>query len=74
MKKVPGKVPNKGEALGPQPVSDLDPTYHTPPKTTHTCELAAAVQVQADEWHALEHLDIAWVVWGVGVEGRCGKK
>ena len=60
MKKVPGKVPNKGEALGPQPVSNLDPTYHTPPKTKHTCELLAVGQVQAGERHVLEHLDVAW--------------
>jgi hypothetical protein len=56
------------EALGPQPVSNLDPTYHTPPKTKHTCELVALVQVQAGERHVLEHLDVAW---GNGVgEGR----
>ena len=67
MKKVLGKVPNKGEALGPQPVSNLDPTYHTPPKTKHTCELLAVEQVQADEWHALECLDVAW---GNGGDGR----
>ena len=53
--------------LGPQPVSNLDPTYHTPPKTKHTCELAALVQVQAGEVHALEHLDVAW---GNGVDGE----
>ena len=47
-------------ALGPQPVSNLDPTYQTPPKTKHTCELLAVVQVQAGEFHALEHLDVAW--------------
>ena len=65
MKKVPGKVPIKDEALGPQPVSNLDPTYHTLPKTKHTCEHAVE-QVQADEWHALECLDVAW---GNGVGG-----
>ena len=48
------------EAPGPQLVSNLDPTYHTPPKTKHTCELVAVVQVQADERHVLEHLDVAW--------------
>ena len=47
-------------ALGPQPVSNLDPTYHTPPKTKHTCELLAEEQVQAGERHVLEHLDVAW--------------
>ena len=47
-------------ALGPQPVSNLDPTYHTPPKTKHTCELLAVEQVQAGERHVLEHLDVAW--------------
>ena len=45
------------EALGPQPVSNLDPTY---------CELLAVVQVQVDERHVLEHLDVAW---GNGVGG-----
>ena len=54
-----GKVPNKGEALEPQPVSNLDPTYHTATKTKHTCELVAVVQVQAGEFHALEHHDVA---------------
>ena len=54
------------EALGPQPVSNLDPTYQTPPKAKPTCELVAVVQVQAGEFHALEHLDVAW---GNGVEG-----
>ena len=44
---------------GATPVSDLDPTYHTLPKTKHTCELSAFVQVQAGERHVLEHLDIA---------------
>ena len=48
------------DGLGPQPVSNLDPTYSTPSKTKHTCELSAAVQVQADEWHALEHVNVAW--------------
>ena len=48
------------EALGPQPVSNLDPTYHTPPTTKHTCEIVAVVQVQAGEFHAVEHLDVAW--------------
>ena len=55
-----------GEALGPQPVSNLGPTYHTLPKTKHTCELLAVVQVQAGERHVLEHLDVAW---GNGVGG-----
>ena len=55
-----------GEVLGPQPVSNLDPTYHTPAKTKHTCELPALVQVQAGEFHVLEHLDVAW---GNGVGG-----
>ena len=64
---VPGKVPNKGDGLGPQPVSNLDPTYHTLPKTKHTCELLAVEQVQAGERHVLEHLDVAW---GNGVGGR----
>ena len=41
-------------------VSNLDPTYYTTPKTKHTCELLAVVQVQAGEFHALEHLDVAW--------------
>ena len=50
----------RGDGLGPRPVSNLDPTYQTPPKTKHTCELVALVQVQAGEFHALEHLDIAW--------------
>ena len=54
------------EALGPQPVSNLDPTNQTPPKTKHTCKLVAAVQVQAGEFHALEHL---YVAWGNGVGG-----
>ena len=54
------------DGLGPQPVSSLDPTYHTLPKTKHTCELIAVVQVQADEWHALEHLNVAC---GNGVGG-----
>ena len=54
------------DGLGPQTVSNLDPTYSTLPKTKHTCELVAAEQVQADEWHALEHLDVAW---GNGVGG-----
>ena len=66
MKKVPGKVLIKGFALGPQPVSNLDPTYHTPPKTKHTCELVAGGQVQAGEFHALEHLDVAWGSGGGG--------
>ena len=48
------------DGLGPQPISNLDPTYQTPPKTKHTCELGAVPQVQADEFHALEHLDVAW--------------
>ena len=53
---------------GATSVSNLDPTYHTLPKTKHTCELIAVGQVQADEWHALECLDVAW---GNGVgEGR----
>ena len=55
-----------GDGLGPQPVSNLDPTYHTPPKTKHTCELAV-VQVQVGERHALEHLDVAW---GGGAMGQ----
>ena len=55
----------QGEALEPQPVSNLDPTYHTPPNTKHTCELVAVVQDQAGECHALEHLDVAW---GNGVD------
>ena len=72
MKKVPEKVPIKGEALGPQPVSNLDPNHHAPPKPKHTCELPAAVQVQAGEFHALEYLDVAW---GNGVgEGRVRRK
>ena len=57
------------DGLGPQPVSNLDPTYHTPPKTKHTCELPAVVQVQAGEFHALEHLDVAWGEWPF--EGKC---
>ena len=57
------------DGLGPHPVSNLDPTYHTPSKTKHTCELLASEQVQADEWHALECLDVAWGN-GVGEEGR----
>ena len=48
-----------GEGLGPQPVSNLDPTYQTPPKTKHTCELFAVVQAQLGERHVLEHLDVA---------------
>ena len=48
------------------PVSNLDPTYHTPPKTKHTCELLAEVQVQLGELHLLERLDVAW---GNGVGG-----
>ena len=36
------------------------------PKTKHTCELVAVVQVQGGEFHALEHLDVAW---GNGVGG-----
>ena len=63
---VPGKSPIKGDGLGPQPVPNLDPTYHTPPKTKHTCERVAAVQVQGGEFHVLEHLDVAW---GNGVGG-----
>ena len=59
------------EALGPQPVSNLDPTYHTPPKTKHTCEVLAETQVQAGEFHVLERPDVAW---GSGEEGRCGEK
>ena len=51
---------SSGEALGPQPVSNLDPTDHTPPKTKHTCEVPAPVQLQGGERHALEHLDVAW--------------
>ena len=63
---------SSGEALGPQPVSNLDPTYHTPSKTKHTFELVAVVQGQADERHVLEHLDVAW---GNGVgEGRVRRK
>ena len=54
------------DGLGPQPVSNLDPTYHTPPTTKHTCELLAVPQVQAGEFHALQHLDVAW---GNGVGG-----
>ena len=42
------------------------PTYHTPPRTKHTCELDAEAQVQAGEFHAIEHLDVAW---GYGVGG-----
>ena len=58
-----------GKGGGPEatPVSNLDPTYHTPPKTKHTCELAAETQFQAGEFHTLEHLDVAW---GNGVDGR----
>ena len=48
------------EALRPQPVSNLDPTYHTPPKTKHTCEVPAVTQVQAGEFHVLERPDVAW--------------
>ena len=55
-----------GDGLGPQPVSNLDPAYQTPTKTKHTCELLAVVQVQAGEFHALEHLNVAW---GNGVGG-----
>ena len=51
---------SQGEALGPQSVSN-----HTSPNTKHTCELAAVVQDQAGECHALEHLDVAW---GNGVD------
>ena len=72
MKKVPGKVPIKDEALmGPQPVSNLDPTYHTPPKTKHTCEVLTEMQVQAGEFHVLERPDVAWAS---GEEERCGEK
>ena len=56
-------------ALEPQPVSNLDPTYHTPPNTKHTCELVAVVQDQAGECHALEHLDVACVRVCEGGEG-----
>ena len=66
MKKVPGRILTEGDGLGPQPVSNLNPTYHTLPKTKHTCELVAVVQVQANEFHVLEHLDVAW---GNGVGG-----
>ena len=55
-----------GCCFGATPVFNLDPTYHTPPKTKHTCELLAVVQVQVDERHVLEHLDVAW---GNGVGG-----
>jgi len=65
MKKGPGTF--FGVALGPQSVSNLDPTYHTPSKTKHTCELVAVVQLQAGERHVLEHLDVAW---GNGVGGE----
>ena len=58
-----------GEALRPQLVSNLDPTYHTPPKTKHTCEPGALAQVQDGESHALEHLDVAWGSGGGGNEG-----
>jgi len=47
------------DALGPQPVSNLDPTFHTLPKTKHTCELPAVFQVHVGERHVLEHLDVA---------------
>ena len=60
MKKVPEKFPNKSDALGPQPVSNLDPTYHTPPKIKHTCEILTGAQVQLGERHVLEHLNGAW--------------
>ena len=50
----------KGRGPGATSVSDLDPTYHTLPKIKHTCEHVAVVQVQAGEFHALEHLDVAW--------------
>ena len=61
IKKVPGKVPIKGVALGQHLFLILSPPiYHTLPTTKHTCELVAVVQVQAGELHVLEHLDIAW--------------
>ena len=56
--------------MGPQPVSNLDPTYHTPLKAKHTCELVAAGQAHAGEFHVLERPDVAWgsgdggKVWG----------
>ena len=59
---------SSGEALGQHLFPILTPpTIPHTPKTKHTCELLAAVQVQAGEWHALEHLDVAW---GNGVDGR----
>ena len=64
MKKVLGRL--FGCCHGVTSVSDLDPTYHTPPFTKHTCEVVAGVQVQAGERHVLEHLDVAW---GNGVVG-----
>ena len=69
MENIPRKVlwHTLGDALGPQPVSSLDPTFHTLPKTKHTCELAAVHQVQAGKFHTLEHLDVAW---DNGVDGR----
>jgi hypothetical protein len=65
LEKVPG--PFFGRGLGATSVSNLDPIYHTLPKTKHTCELLAVAQLQVGERHALEHLDVAW---GNGVGGR----
>jgi len=57
-----GCCPNKGEALGQHLFLILTQlTYPIHPyKTKHTCELVAVAQVQAGEFHALEHHDVAW--------------
>ena len=58
LEKVPG--PFFGRGLEATPVSNLDPTYHTPLKAKHTCELVAAGQAHAGEFHVLERPDVAW--------------
>ena len=70
MKKIPGKVlQTRPWGLSLFPI--LTPPTPTPPKTKHTCELAALVQDQVGERHALENLNVAW---GNGVGGgRVGR-
>ena len=58
---LPGKVPNKGDGLGPHPQHLCCLPY------LRTCELLARTKVELLDLHALKHLDVAW---GSGVEGR----
>ena len=70
MKKVPGKVPNKGEALRPQHFAQSYSTWWVSGlaiSQSHTFELPAVLEVQRSEGAVLEGVNVAWKSRG----GRC---